>query len=109
MDTVLLLGFLRCTHCPGLLVLGTFWTTTSQDFVPSDAPFRLEVPRNTRNPPFEDYYEDNGVENAPNITVIVHVSDWTLEVSIPHVKYVVTSHVTLVIPPTVTLSRRSGR
>ena len=39
MTTVVLLGFLRCAHCPGLLVLGAFWTTSWHDCVPSDAPF----------------------------------------------------------------------
>ena len=66
---------------------------------------RRSLPTNTRNPSFEGCYEDNGVENTPNVTVIVHVSELTLEVSIPHVKYVVTSRVELVIPPTVTLCR----
>jgi hypothetical protein len=58
--------------------------------------------------PFEDCYEDNGVQNAPNI-VIVHVSTWTLEVSMPRVKYVVTSRVALVLPPTETLSSLARR
>ncbi len=30
--------------------------------------------------------------------MIVHVSSWALEVSIPHVKYVITSRVALVLP-----------
>jgi hypothetical protein len=46
MTTVVLLGFLRCAHCPGLLVLGAFWTTSCHDYVPSDDPFwRITVTR----------------------------------------------------------------
>ncbi len=40
MTTIVLLGFLRCAHCPGLLVLGDFWTASCHDCVPSDSPFR---------------------------------------------------------------------
>jgi hypothetical protein len=40
MTTIVLLGFLGCAHCPMLLVLGAFWTTSWHDCVPSDASFR---------------------------------------------------------------------
>ncbi len=57
---------------------------------------------NTCRPPFEDSrdYEDSGLDRAPNTTEFVYVSDWILALWIPHMKYVVTSRVALLLPLT---------
>jgi hypothetical protein len=75
MTTVVLFGFfalcsLSWVACPWSLL---------DDLFPWLCSVRCSFLTNTRNPPFEYCYEDKGVENALNITVIVYVFDWTLD------------------------------